>query len=91
MGRPSDLEAGGAWFDSRLAHVTFVWTCWEGVFIDFYTCWDRFGDTFWSGLGHFSVGFGTFFVGFGTLFAWVWDTVLLGFGTLFGRVGVTFW
>ena len=85
------------------ARKSFFWTCWECVFIDFYTCLDRFGHTFWLGLGHFSVGFGTrfgrvwdtfwsglgqFLVGFGTLFGQVWDTFRLGLGHFVAYISV---
>ena len=66
---------------------SLFWVCWEGIFLDFYTCWGMLGDTLERGWGHFLVGSGSLFRHFwdvlgcvwewsGDLFGWVWE----GFG-----------
>ena len=65
-------------FPVRASH--FFWTCWEGVFVDFYICWDMSGTFF----RHFLVGSGSFFREIwdvlgcvwewsGEVFGWVWE------------------
>ena len=51
----------------------FFGACWEGVFLDFYTCWGMWGDTFERGWGHFLVGSGSLFRHFWDVLGSVWE------------------
>ena len=79
MGRPSDLEAGGARFDSRCAQVTFfghVGRVFSWIFTYVGTCRGHFFGTFWSGRGRFFVKFGM-----------SWDVSGSGLGMFLDRFG----
>ena len=51
----------------------FLELCWEGSFLDFYTCWSLLGDTFERGWGHFLVGSGSLFRDFWDVLGSVWE------------------
>ena len=51
----------------------FFGACWEGVFLDFYSCWGMWGDTFERGWGHFLVGSGSLFRHFWDVLGSVWE------------------
>ena len=52
---------------------SLFWACWEGVFLDFYTCWTLLGDTFERGWGNFLVGSGSLFRHFWDVLGSVWE------------------
>ena len=79
---PVGRAGGGTRFDSRLAQSHLFGSCREGIFLDFYTCWSRLGDTFERGRGHFLVGSGSLFHDFSDVLGSVWE----GLGDLFGQV-----
>ena len=61
------------------ARKSLLGTGWERVFIVFYICWDRFGDTFGTLVCHFLVGSGSLFREMLEVLGCVWEW----FGDLF--------
>ena len=76
---PVGRTGGGTRFDSRLAQVTFlghVGMVFSWIFTHVGRCRGHFGDTFWSGRGHFF-----------EIFGMSWDVSGSGLGTFLDRFG----
>ena len=75
MGRPSDLEAGGGRFDSRLAQATFFGHVGMVFSLIFTHVWTGLGTLLGRVWGTFRSGLGHFLVGSGSLFGEIWDVL----------------